>query len=287
MHACGHDAHMTMVLGAATVFNKIKNELTGNIKFLFQPAEEGPGGAKPMVAAGVMENPKVDYSIGCHVWPDIPEGTIGVRSGPFLAAMDRFDLKIIGRGGHGAMPHLCTDALEVGTQVVNALQRIASRHMDPLEPTVVTVGTFHAGTAFNIIPGEAELSGTTRTFDPETWKTWEARVEKVVRGVCESMGVDFELKYSQGYPVTINDESTAEVVRRCAAKVVGEDRVVEPQRTMGGEDFAFYAQKSKGCFFALGVGREGAAPVHNPKFDVLLLGVETHCQVGLELLKNG
>jgi amidohydrolase len=152
MHACGHDAHMTMVLGAATVFNKIKNELSGNIKFLFQPAEEGPGGAKPMVAAGVMENPKVDYSIACHVWPDIPEGTIGVRPGPFMAAMDRFDLKIKGRGGHGAMPHLCADALEVGTQVVNALQRIASRHMDPLEPTVVTVGTFHAGSAFNIIP---------------------------------------------------------------------------------------------------------------------------------------
>ena len=291
MHACGHDAHMAMVLGAATVFKKIKNELTGNIKFLFQPAEEGPGGAKPMVEAGVMESPKVDYSIGCHVWPDIPGGTIGVRPGPFMAAMDRFDIKIKGSGGHGAMPHLCADALEVGTQVINALQRIVSRHMDPLEPTVVTVGTFHAGTAFNIIPGEAELSGTTRTFDPETWNTWEARVEKVIRGVCESMGVDFELKYSQGYPVTINDESAAEVVRRCAAKVVGEDRVVEPPKTMGGEDFAFYAQKSKGCFFALGVGRDGAAPVHNSKFDfneaVLLLGMETHCRVGLELLKNG
>lgn len=291
MHACGHDAHMTMVLGAATVFSKIKNEISGNIKFIFQPAEEGPGGAKPMIEAGVMKNPKVDYSIGCHVWPDIPEGTIGVRSGPFLAAMDRFDLKIKGKGGHGAMPHLCNDALEVGTQVVNALQRIASRHTDPLEPTVVTVGTFHAGTAFNIIPGEAELSGTTRTFDMETWNTWEARLKKVIRGVCESMGVDFELKFSPGYPVTINDESAAEVVRRCAAKVVGEDRVVEPPRTMGGEDFAYYAQKSKACFFALGVGRKGAVSVHNPKFDfnedVMLLGMETHCQVGLELLKNG
>jgi amidohydrolase len=291
MHACGHDAHMAMVLGAATVLNKIKDELTGNIKFLFQPAEEGPGGAKPMVAAGVMKNPKVDYSIGCHVWPDISERTIGVRPGPFMAAMDRFDIKIKGRGGHGAMPHLCVDALEVGTQVVNALQRIASRHMDPLEPTVITVGTFHAGTAFNIIPAEAELSGTTRTFNPETWNTWESRLEKVIRGVCESMGTDFELNYSQGYPVTINDESATEVVRRCAEKVVGEDRVVVPKKTMGGEDFAFYAQKSKGCFFALGVGREGAVPVHNQKFDfnedVLLLGMETHCQVGLELLKNG
>jgi amidohydrolase len=291
MHACGHDAHMAMVLGAATVLDKIKNELAGNIKFLFQPAEEGPGGAKPMIEAGVMENPTVDYSIGCHVWTEIPEGTIGVRPGPFLAAMDRFDIKIKGQGGHGAMPHLCVDALDVGTQVVNALQRIASRHMDPLEPTVVTVGTFHAGTAFNIIPGEAELSGTTRTFNPDTWNTWEARIEKVVRGVCESMGTDFELKYSQGYPATINDDAMAEVVCRCAEKVVGADRVVIPERTMGGEDFAFYLQRSKGCFFALGVGREGAASVHNPKFDfnedILPLGVEAHCQIGLELLKAG
>ena len=291
MHACGHDAHMAMVLGAATVLDKIKNELTGNIKFVFQPAEEGPGGAKPMIEAGIMENPKVDYSIGCHVWTEIPEGTIGVRSGPFLAAMDRFDIKIKGQGGHGAMPHLCVDAIDVGTQVVNALQRIASRHMDPLEPTVVTVGTFHAGTAFNIIAGEAELSGTTRTFNPNTWNTWKARIEKVVRGVCESMGTDFELEYSQGYPVTINDDGIAEVVRRCAEKVVGTDRVVIPEKTMGGEDFAFYLQRSKGCFFALGVGREGAAPAHNPKFDfnedMLPLGVETYCQIALELLKCG
>jgi amidohydrolase len=241
-----------------------------------------------MIEAGVMENPKVDYSIGCHVWPDIQEGTIGVRAGAFMAAMDRFDIKIKGKGGHGAMPHLCADALEVGTQVVNALQRITSRHMDPLQPTVVTVGTFYAGSAFNIIPGEAEMSGTTRTFDPEIWDSWESRLEKVIRGVCESMSVDFELKFSQGYPVTINDESAAEIVGRCAAKVVGEDRVVVPPKVMGGEDFAYYLQQSKGCFFALGVGREGAAPIHNPKFDfneeVMLLGVETHCQVGLELL---
>jgi amidohydrolase len=289
MHACGHDAHVAMVLVSATVLNRVKDEFNGTIKFLFQPAEEGPGGAKPMIEEGVLENPKVDYSIGCHVWPEIPEGTIGVRSGPFMAAMDRFDIKIIGRSGHGAMPHMCVDALEVGTQVVNALQRIASRHMNPLEPAVVTVGTFHAGTAFNIIPGDAKLSGTTRTFDLDVWNSWEARLEKVVRGVCESMGAEFELKFSKGYPPTINNDDMAELVRRCAQKVVGEDKVVEPELTMGGEDMSFFLEQSEGCFYALGVGRQEFLPVHNPRFDfnedVLALGLETHCRTALDLLK--
>jgi amidohydrolase len=289
MHACGHDAHVAMGLVAATVLKKIRDELSGTVKFVFQPAEEGPGGAEPMIKAGVMENPKVDYAIGCHVWPEIPEGTIGVRSGPFLAAMDRFDLKIIGKGGHGAMPQMCVDALEIGTQVVNALQRISSRHMSPLEPVVVTVGSFHAGTAFNIIPAEAVLSGTTRTFNLDVWHSWEERLEKVIRGVCDSMGADFEFKFSKGYPPTVNDHGMSELVRRCAAEVVGPDHVVEPAKTMGGEDMSFFLQQSKGCFFALGAGYEGGAPVHNPKFafneDILALGVETHCRAALELLR--
>ncbi len=290
MHACGHDAHMAMVFGSARVLNRIKDRLTGNIKFIFQPAEEGPGGAKPMIDEGVMENPKVDYAVGCHLWPGSPEGTICVKSGPIMAAMNRFDIRILGSEGHGAMPHLCVDALEVGTQVVNALQRIVSRQMNPLKPCVVTVGAFHAGKGFNIIPGEAELCGTTRTFDLETWKSWEDRIRKIVQGVCDSMGARFELKFDFGYPPTINDPFMTDLVRRCAEEVAGPDNVREMEPTMGGEDMSYYLQRAKGCFYFLGVGRAGGTPLHNAKFDfnedVLPSGVETHCRVALKLLRQ-
>ncbi|RKX98494.1 MAG: amidohydrolase, partial [Spirochaetes bacterium] len=149
MHACGHDGHMAMVLGAAAVLKELSDELNGTVKFVFQPAEEGPGGAKPMIDEGVMENPKVDYSIGCHLWPPVPEGKVGVKDGPLMAAADRFNLKIMGKGGHGAMPHLCTDPIDTAVQVINSLQRIVSRKMNPLSPTVVTIGSFHSGTSFN------------------------------------------------------------------------------------------------------------------------------------------
>jgi amidohydrolase len=288
MHACGHDAHMAMVVGAARVLNKIRENLRGSVKFVFQPAEEGPGGAKPMIDEGVMENPKVDYAVGCHLWPGSPEGTIGLKAGPVMAAMNRFDIRILGSQGHGAMPHLCVDALEVGTQVVNALQRIVSRHMNPMKPCVVTIGSFHAGEAFNIIPGEASLSGTTRTFDLEVWNSWEERMRKIVQGVCDSMGARFEVAFEFGYPPTINDPSMVDLVRRCAEAVVGSDKVFEPEPTMGGEDMSYYLQKAKGCFYFLGVGRPGGAPLHNAKFDfnedVLLVGVETYCRIALELL---
>jgi amidohydrolase len=205
-----------------------------------------------------------------------------------MAAMDRFEIRIIGEGGHGAMPHACVDALEVGTQVVSAFQRIVSRHMDPLEPTVVSIGTFHAGSAFNIIPQEATLSGTTRTFNETVWDSWEERLHRVLRGVCDAMGADYDMTFMKGFPPTVNDEAVSEVVRRCAEQVVGPDKVVEPAMTMGGEDMAYYLQRAGGCYYALGAKREGFPPVHNPGFDfnedVLRLGVETHCRAALALL---
>lgn len=288
MHACGHDGHMAMALGTAVVMRKLKDRFNGNIKFVFQPAEEGPGGAKPMIEEGVMENPHVDYALGCHMWETIPEGTIGVRSGPLLAAMFRFELTIKGKGGHGAMPDRCIDPVDIGCQVVGALQRLVSRKMDPLKPAVVTVGSFHAGTTFNVIPETATLCGTARTFDKAVWDSWPRRIEDVVKGVCQSMGADYEIRFAKGYPPTINDHSMAETIRKCAAHVVGENKVVVPEKTMGGEDMAYFLEKAKGCFFCIGAGNPTYAGVHNPKFDfnedVLLNGVETYCRAGLELL---
>ena len=206
-----------------------------------------------------------------------------------MAAMGRFDIRIIGKGGHAAMPHLCLDALEVGSQVISALQRIVSRHTDPLNPTVVTVASFHAGSTFNVIPGEAQISGTTRTFDRKVWQSWRERIEKVVRGVCQAMGAEYELQYAQGYPPTVNDEAMADIVSTCAASVVGKDHVVEPDSSMGSEDVAFFFENSKGCYFYLGVGRDRGDPLHSPTFDfhedILLRGVETYCRIASELLK--
>jgi amidohydrolase len=269
-------------LRVATVMNQIKDRISGTIKFVFQPAEEGPGGAKPMVDAGVMDHPHVDYALGCHIWPTIPEGTVGIRAGELMAAMFSFDITIKGRGGHGAMPHLCVDALDVGCQVVAALQRIVSRKMNPLRPTVVTVGRFRAGTAFNVIPE------TARTFDTATWRRWPDIIETVVKGVCDSMGAGYEATFEQGYPPTINDVGMAERITRVAGDVVGVDRVIVPDPTMGGEDMSFFLQKAPGCYFCLGAGNDAYAGIHSPRFDfneeILITGVETYCRAALDLL---
>lgn len=274
MHACGHDGHMAMALGAAQVLAAVRDRLPGSVRFVFQPAEEGPGGAKPMIEDGVLENPRVGAIIGLHmgvIW-DVPSGSVGVMPGPMMAAMDRVDITIRGKGGHGAMPHKTVDAVCVGSQVVCALQTVVSRRVSPLEPAVVTIGSFHSGTAFNIIAGTATLEGTVRCLSESLRQRMPGYIEGIVRGVASGMGAEYEFKYTWQYPVLENDPEFTEFFAGVAREVLGSERVIQlPEPTMGGEDMAFFLKEVPGTFFFLGSGtpeRGTAHPHHNPRFDI-------------------
>mgnify|MGYP001146658889 CR=1 FL=1 len=282
MHACGHDGHTAIALGTAHYLAKHRQEIPGTVKIIFQPAEEGPGGAKPMIEAGALKNPDVDAIIGLHLWNNLSLGTVGVRSGALMAAVELFDCVIQGRGGHGAMPHQTVDAILVASQVVNALQTIVARNVDPIKAGVVTVGSFHAGHAHNVIANSADISGTIRYFDPVFDGFFSRRVEEVIAGVCQSHGATYSLDYWQLYPATINDPAMAELVRSVAETVVETEAGVVPEcQTMGGEDMSFFLQEVPGCYFFLGSAnpkKDLAYPHHHPRFDfdetALGMGVE-------------
>ena len=283
MHACGHDAHVAIALGVAAQMARERDQLRGHLKFAFQPAEEGGNGARAMIEDGVLESPKVSATIGLHVWNNFPVGTVGVYAGPMMAAVDEFELKIQGRGGHGAMPHQTVDAIVVGAQVVTALQTIVSRNVSPLDSAVVTVGKFTAGNAFNVIAETAHLRGTIRTFSKETNASIPEMFERVIRGVCLSQGATYQLDYKRQTPPLVNSEEVCEMVAECAAEVVGRERVIrdESVRTMGGEDMSYFLEKVKGCYFFLGTRNESRGltyPHHSPRFDIdesaLATGVE-------------
>ncbi len=282
MHACGHDGHVAIALGTAYYLSQHRDSFAGSVKFIFQPAEEGPGGAKPMIEAGVLTNPDVDAMIGLHLWNNLPLGTVGVRSGPLMAASEFFDITIQGKGGHGALPHQTVDAIVVGAQIVNALQTIVSRNVDPTKSAVVSVGKFQGGRASNVIADAVQLSGTVRYFDQIYSDFFAARIEQIVAGICQSYGATYHFNYRALYPPVVNDAGMADLVRSVALSVVETPAGVVPDcHTMGGEDMAFFLQEVPGCYFFLGSANAGKAlayPHHHPRFDfdemALGLGVE-------------
>jgi amidohydrolase len=282
MHACGHDGHTAIALGTAHYLQQYRDRWQGTVKIIFQPAEEGPGGAKPMIEAGVLRNPDVDAIIGLHLWNNLPLGTVGVRPGALMAAVECFRASILGKGGHGAMPDQTVDSIVVASQIVNALQTIVSRNVKPLDAAVVTVGEFQAGTALNVIADTAKLSGTIRYFNPELESLIRERLEAIIAGVCQMHGAEYELTHWQLYPPTVNDRAIAELVRSVAMEVVETPVGVVPEcQTMGGEDMSFFLNEVPGCYFFLGsANREKklAYPHHHPRFDfdetALGMGVE-------------
>ncbi len=282
MHACGHDGHTAIALGTVRMLQQNQQQLKGRVKVVFQPAEEGPGGAQPMIAAGVLKDPDVEAIVGLHLWNTLPIGMVGVKGGYSMAQSDRFEINIIGRGGHGAIPQQTVDAIVVGAEVITALQTIISRNVDPLKSAVVTVGRFHAGTAFNVIAQQAEIIGTVRTFDPEVSELIPRRMEQVVAGICQAHGATFEFRYKPGYPAVDNDPQVAALVNRVARDVLGSSAPVVPEVTMGGEDMSYFLKAVPGCYFFLGSANVDlglAFPHHHPRFDF----DETALGIGVEL----
>ena len=295
MHACGHDAHVAILLGVAKFFSSIPDQVRGNIKWIFQPAEEGGGGGRVMVEEGVLENPKVDAVFGAHVYPFLPIGKVGVNEKEGLAAADRFTIKIMGKGGHAASPHVAKDPILAAGHLITEIHSIVSRNINPLESGVVTIGKVSGGTAYNIIPDEVELWGTVRSLNPQVREELKSRIEQVTQGVARSFLMDYRFDFEYGYPVLINDPEMSKLVVSACSKGIGKENVEVLKPSMGGEDFAYYLEKVPGSFFRLGCRNEERGlihPYHSSLFDIdeviLPFGVEMFVRIidqylGLEI----
>lgn len=270
MHACGHDGHTATLLILARVLNEMKSELSGEYVMIHQHAEEyAPGGAKPMIEDGCLED--VDVIFGTHLWADGPLGNIRYRKGPIMAAADRFEIIIKGYGGHGAQPHKTKDAIVIGSQLVTNLQQIVSRRVSPIESAVVTVGYFVSDNAFNVIADSAKLGGTVRTFNEDVRSMIEQEIERIVKGTCIAAGCEYEYNYYRGYPAVVNHEAETDFLVNVAKEIPENTLIEETNPEMGGEDFAYYLQHVKGTFFFTGArpdGVEQGYPHHHPKFDI-------------------
>jgi amidohydrolase len=288
MHACGHDGHTAMLLAALNALHERRRELTGEIRFIFQHAEElGPGGAAQLVEAGVMDG--VDLVVGAHLFSLDKLGKVGVLCGPHTAAADVFAIVVRGKGGHGAAPHESVDPVTAAAQVVSGLQHVVSRVVDPIERAVVSVTQIHAGTADNIIPEAVQLGGTVRTFTPEVRASVRNAMERFARGIAEAHGCTSTFTYEEGYDSVVNDEEAAALVEAAIREELGDDAFFVPPPIMGGEDFSAYLRAAPGAFFIVGAGGKGRYPHHHPRFDwdegAMRNGIAVFMRLALDYLK--
>jgi amidohydrolase len=289
MHACGHDGHVAMGAGAARLL--AAHTPPGLARVLFQPAEEGEGGAQAVVDPALEG---IDVVFGVHLWNELPVGTLGVKAGPLMAAVDRLQIVVRGRGGHGGKPHRSADPVVAAAHVVTALQTVVSREVSPVQSAVVTIGSVHGGQAFNVIPDEVVLTGTIRTFDDALRRSMPERITRLARGIAEGLQCTAAVEVRAGNPPVVNDAGAAEIARRAAARVVGDANVVAPEPTMGGEDMAVYFERVPGCFVFVGSANPARGldqPHHSPRFDfdedALMVGTRFLVAVAEEALSNG